>query len=114
MPCPSESDRSGAASIATTKKKATPRSVGGGGEEFDEGVEEGLAFVEGLDEDAFVAAVEADVVAVDEDALDAVGGDAGFAGPAAIGSAHNHGGNDGNAGPDFFGDAARGAEHVGA
>ena len=73
--------------------------VGGFGQDSDEVVEEGLAFVEGFDVDAFVAAVEADVVTVNEDALDAIAGDTGDAQAAAVSGTHDHVGYDGNAGP---------------
>src|SRR5262249_47609907 len=95
-------------------KGSTFGSFARGREHLDEGVHEGLAFVERLDEDAFVAAVEANVVAVDEDALDAVGGNASGARAAAVGAAHNHGGNHSDAGPDFLGDLASRVEHIGA
>ena len=78
-----------------------PELVDAFGEEFHQIVEEGLAFVEGFDVDAFVAAVEADVVAVNEDPLNAVAGDTGDAEATAVGGTHDHVGNDRNAGPHF-------------
>ena len=83
-------------------------------ERFDEVVEEGLAVVEGLDGDAFVAAVEADVGTIDEDALDAVSGNACYAEAAAVGGTHDHVGNNGDAGPHFCGDTSGGFENLGA
>jgi hypothetical protein len=83
------------------------------GEAFDEVVEEGLAFVEGLDGDALVAAVEADVVAVEEEALDAVGGDAGDAEIFSVGGAHHHHWDYGDAGEDFVGRLGNCLEKVG-
>jgi hypothetical protein len=84
------------------------------GEAFDEIVEEGLAFVEGLDGDALVAAVEADVVAIEEEALHAVGGDAGDAEIFSVGCAHHHHWNYGNSGEDLVGRFGDGFEEVGA
>src|SRR5215469_11844158 len=82
-------------------------------ESFDEVVKEGLAFVERLDEDALVAAMEADVVAIDENALYTVGRNASDAKRPAIGGFHHHVRNDGDAGPKFRTNAASGVEHVG-
>src|SRR5882762_3905686 len=59
LPAPSRPHSSG-------RLAAAPRTLFCGRERFYQVVEEGLAFVEGLDGDAFIAAVEADIVAVDE------------------------------------------------
>lgn len=83
-------------------------------EAFDEVVEEGLAFVEGLDGHALVAAVEADVVAVEKEALHAVGWNSRNSQIFAVGGAHDHHGDDGNAGPDFVGRFGDGLEEIGA
>src|SRR5579863_1173558 len=62
-------------------------------EAFDEVVEEGLAFVEGGDGHALVAAVEADVVAVEEEALHTVGWNSGDSKVFAVGGPHHHHGD---------------------
>src|SRR5258708_15496641 len=99
---------------ARGKQADAPRTLFCGRERFYQVVEEGLAFVEGLDGDALIATVEADVVAVDENALNAIGGNAGNAKHPSIGGAHDHVGNDRYAGPDF-GSSLRGSgEKVGA
>src|SRR5262249_33803688 len=64
------------------------------------------------DENALVAAVEANVVAVNENPLNAVGGNAGDAKITPVGGAHNHVGNDSNAVPMRFSGAARGVQNV--
>src|ERR1700730_18090648 len=83
-----------------------------GRSELHQVVEEGLAFVEGLDGDALVAAVEADVVAIEENSLNAVGWYSGDAQVLAVGGAHDHHRNGRDTGPDFFGRAVDCAEEV--
>src|SRR5258708_7787379 len=90
-----------------------PRTLSRSGERFYQVVEKGLAIVEGLYGDAFIAPVEADVVAVDENALNAVGGNARNAKHSSIGGAHDHVGNDRHAGPNFASSLRVGSEKIG-
>src|SRR5205823_13299552 len=68
-------------------------SLVGFGQELDQVVEEALAFVERVDHDALVATVKANVVAVNENSLNAVRGNAGHAETLAVRGAHYHLGN---------------------
>src|SRR6516225_9932001 len=83
------------------------------GECFDEVVKKGLPFVKRSDGNAFVPAVEADVVAVNENALNAVARNAGGAKHAAVRGTHDHVWDNRNAGPHFGSDARCSVEYVG-
>src|SRR5260370_25511720 len=81
-------------------------------EYFDDLVEEGLAFVERLHAQAFIAAVESDVVAVEEDSLDSIRRDTGDAQGFPVGGAHNHDGHYRHTRPETFCSAADGVTNV--
>src|SRR6267154_3189550 len=60
---------------------------------FDQIVEEGLALVKRLDGNAFIAAVESDVIAIEENALDSIRWNTGDAKGLPIGRSHHHDGH---------------------
>ena len=71
-----------------------------------------MSFVKRLDRDAFVASVKAYVFAVEENSLNAVGRDANFAKISAVGRAHDHRRDYGDAGPLRFAGGFYGVENV--
>src|ERR1035441_6791247 len=79
----------------------------------DQVVDEIDGVVKALDEDAFAAAVGADIVLVREDAADAIGGNAGADHSRAVGGAGFNGRDDGESGPELVGAGGDGGDHLG-
>src|ERR1035437_1401730 len=84
-----------------------------GTEDLYQSVEKLLAFVEGCDEEALIAAVEADVVAVHKEVLDTVSGDSGGAELGSVGGVRDHDGDDRNAWPLLLGRLGNGGDDLG-
>src|SRR5580692_2488909 len=79
---------------------------------LDQFVEEGLPFVKGLDTHSFVASVEANVIAIHEEPLDAITGNSLRTEIAAVRRTHDHDGNSRNARPHAISDVADGFEQI--
>src|SRR5260370_9075503 len=84
--------RRSASDVIRVSLVARPTAWFGFREYFNDLVEEGLAFVERLHAQPFIAAVESDVVAVEEDSLDSIRRDTGDAQGVPVGAAHNNDG----------------------
>ncbi len=104
--------RRSASDVIRVSLVARPTAWFGFREYFNDLVEEGLAFVERLHAQAFIAAVESDVVAVEEDSLDSIRRDTGDAQGFPVGGAHNHDGHYRHTRPESFCSAADGLNNV--
>src|SRR5260370_22086060 len=104
--------RRSASDVIRVSLVARPVAWLGWREYFDDWEEEGLAFVERLHAQAFIAAVESDVVAVEEDSVDSIRRDTGDAQGFPVGGAHDHDGHYRHPRPESFCSAADGLNNV--